>query len=67
MPLALFFFLRITLVILGLLWFHINLNIIWEFLDSPVVRTWCFHCQVLGLNPNWETKILKVAWHGQKN
>ena len=65
--LALFFFLRITLVILSLLWFHINLTIIWEFLGSPVVRTWCFHCQVLGLIPSWETKILKVAWHGPKN
>ena len=30
MPPALFFFIRIVLAILGLLWFHINSRIIWS-------------------------------------
>ena len=34
-----------------------------EFPDSPVVRTWHFHCWGLGSIPGWATKIPQVAWH----
>ena len=37
-----------------------------EFPGSPVVRTWHFHCQGLGLIPGQGTKILQAEWHGQK-
>ena len=38
----------------------------WEFPDSPVVRTWHFHCHDLGSIPGWETKIPQAAWPKEK-
>ena len=26
-----------------------------------MIRTWCFHCQGLGLIPDWENRILLSA------
>ena len=37
-----------------------------EIPQRPVVRIWCFHCQDLGLIPDWRTEILQDKWHSQK-
>ena len=37
-----------------------------EFPGSPVVKTWHFHCQGLGLIPGQGTKILQAEWQDQK-
>ena len=37
-----------------------------EIPQHPVVRIWCFHCQDLGLIPDWRTEILQDKWHSQK-
>jgi len=39
----------------------------WEFHGGLVVRIPDFHCHGMGSMLSWETKILQVAQHGQKN
>ena len=39
----------------------------WEVPGSPVVETWQFDSQDLGLIPDQGTKIRQAVWHAKNN